>query len=677
MASTDARPVPKKNTAYRHYFAIRKNDGTLITTWAGQDSELSQDGGAFADATNEATEIGTSGIGYIDLTAGEMNNDAVVLKVTVTNTDALPYVVTLFPEETGDIRTALTQWKDSVPADLTDTDKVQVSAQHMADGLITAAKIADNAIAATKIADAALTAAKFAAAALNGKGDWNTTTPPTAIAIRTEIDSNSTQLAAIVEDTGTTLDALLDTLVARLTAARAGYLDNLNTGGTVASQADVQGITQAQRVRVLPPPQMERPDSDSTSFRIWVYAYNEQHEAEDLDGNPTVTVENNAGTDRSGNLGSVTKPGGTTGQYYVDYTVASDHAIEALVVKVTATEGGTAVGYAQPTHVVDTTAVDFTSADRTKLEALHGKLPSADYLLGGASADGSGYSTFDSTSDQVIVATNNDKTGYSLSAAGVQAIWDALTSALTTVGSVGKRIVDYLDAAITSRSSHDAAAVKTAMEADGSKLDHLWETTEDDAGVRRFTENALEQAPSGSGATADEVKTAMEADGSKLDHLWEMTEDDDGTRRLTQNALEQAPSGETAVTVTPLSSQTSASGGVHKLFITGYQHANLGSWIITITDADGDPVDLSGCDIAMCFWLATDTAPSAPVFVLKNYDGETDITIGGASNNQLTITGDDAYSETAGKFDWVLRDQTNDAVLAEGQLKIRAAADVA
>ena len=44
-----------------------------------------------------------------------------------------------------------------------------------------------------------------------------------------------------------------------------------------------------------------------------------------------------------------------------------------------------------------------------------------------------------------------DKTGFSLSAAGVQAIWDALTSALTTVGSVGKRIVDYLDAAVSSR----------------------------------------------------------------------------------------------------------------------------------------------------------------------------------------------------------------------------------
>ena len=116
MASTDARPVPKKNTAYRHYFSIRKNDGTLITTWAGQDSELSADGGNFADATNEATEIQTSGIGYIDLTAGEMNYDCVVLKVTVTNTDALPYVVTLFPEEAGDIRTNVTQYAGSTAA---------------------------------------------------------------------------------------------------------------------------------------------------------------------------------------------------------------------------------------------------------------------------------------------------------------------------------------------------------------------------------------------------------------------------------------------------------------------------------------------------------------------------------------------------------------------------------
>ena len=53
-------------------------------------------------------------------------------------------------------------------------------------------------------------------------------------------------------------------------------------------------------------------------------------------------------------------------------------------------------------------------------------------------------------------------------------------------------------------STHSAADVVTAIEADGSKLDHLWETTEDDSGVRRFTTNALEQA-SGTGATAQQV----------------------------------------------------------------------------------------------------------------------------------------------------------------------------
>lgn len=45
------------------------------------------------------------------------------------------------------------------------------------------------------------------------------------------------------------------------------------------------------------------------------------------------------------------------------------------------------------------------------------------------------------------------KTGYSLSAAGIQAIWDALTSALTTVGSIGKLLVDNINATISSRAS--------------------------------------------------------------------------------------------------------------------------------------------------------------------------------------------------------------------------------
>lgn len=54
-----------------------------------------------------------------------------------------------------------------------------------------------------------LTAAAIAVSALNGKGDWNvgktgyslTVTPPTAVQVRQEMDSNSTQLAAIAGKT--------------------------------------------------------------------------------------------------------------------------------------------------------------------------------------------------------------------------------------------------------------------------------------------------------------------------------------------------------------------------------------------------------------------------------------------------------------------------------------------
>lgn len=75
----------------------------------------------------------------------------------------------------------------------------------------------------------------------------------------------------------------------------------------------------------------------------------------------------------------------------------------------------------------------------------------------------------DTGTDGVVVAAAS-KTGYSLSAAGVQAIWDALVTALTTAGSIGKRIVDYVDAAISSRSSHTAANVRTEMDSNSTQL---------------------------------------------------------------------------------------------------------------------------------------------------------------------------------------------------------------
>jgi hypothetical protein len=109
MASGDARPVPQKNVAYRLTVPVLDADGDPVGSAAGLDSEVSKDGGAFADCTNEWTEIGTSGIGYLDLTSTEMNADTVVVRVQSSSTGAKTTVVVLYPEEAGDIRVNATQ----------------------------------------------------------------------------------------------------------------------------------------------------------------------------------------------------------------------------------------------------------------------------------------------------------------------------------------------------------------------------------------------------------------------------------------------------------------------------------------------------------------------------------------------------------------------------------------
>src|SRR5688500_9129972 len=104
MASTDAKPVPQKNVAHRIYFPIYDNDGDLVTGAAGLDSEISKDGGNYADCGSEATEIQSTGTYFLDLTATEMNADAVVVIIKTSTTDAKTTVVVMYPEEAGDIR---------------------------------------------------------------------------------------------------------------------------------------------------------------------------------------------------------------------------------------------------------------------------------------------------------------------------------------------------------------------------------------------------------------------------------------------------------------------------------------------------------------------------------------------------------------------------------------------
>lgn len=105
MAASDARPIPRKNTAFRATFPIYDADGDLVTGATGLDSEVSKDGGTFADATSEATELATSsGVYYLDLTADEMNADTVAIIVKTSSSGAKTTVLVLYPEEAGDVR---------------------------------------------------------------------------------------------------------------------------------------------------------------------------------------------------------------------------------------------------------------------------------------------------------------------------------------------------------------------------------------------------------------------------------------------------------------------------------------------------------------------------------------------------------------------------------------------
>lgn len=98
MAAGDAKATAFWGTAQRLYFSIVNASGQPLSGAAGLDSEISKDGGTFADCTNEATEIATaSGIYFLDLTATEMEADAVT--VIVKSTVGITRTLTVYTEQ--------------------------------------------------------------------------------------------------------------------------------------------------------------------------------------------------------------------------------------------------------------------------------------------------------------------------------------------------------------------------------------------------------------------------------------------------------------------------------------------------------------------------------------------------------------------------------------------------
>lgn len=172
----------------------------------------------------------------------------------------------------------------------------------------------------------------------------------------------------------------------RLTNTRAGYLDNLS-GGPVATQATVQSITNTTRVKLVAPAEAQIPASASRTFVIDILLYDTSGNMEAPDALPTLAAANEGGTDRSANVGAVSLV--SVGHYRSSYTVTSAHAEEQIVFTASAVEGGQTLKATHVMPVVGTsTGGGFTTADRSKLEAVFNKLPSKPYIVGTAAADG-------------------------------------------------------------------------------------------------------------------------------------------------------------------------------------------------------------------------------------------------------------------------------------------------
>ncbi len=252
MASTDARPIPEKNVAYRVTFPIMDNTGALVTGAAGLDSEVSKDAGTFTDCTNEATEIATaSGMYYLDLTSTEMNADCVAVIVKTSTTDAKTTPIVLYPEEAGDIRVNATQI-NSVSASSVTTINANIGQTQPVNFTGTAG----SALVKTDMVDVAGAAVSTSTAQLgvnvvNNAGSAITSASGIQEVKVASIANNAITANSIASDAITDAKVAADVTIASVTGSVASVTGNVggNVVGSVASVTADVTLSSSERNR--------------------------------------------------------------------------------------------------------------------------------------------------------------------------------------------------------------------------------------------------------------------------------------------------------------------------------------------------------------------------------------------------------------------------------------------
>jgi hypothetical protein len=250
-------------------------------------------------------------------------------------------------------------------------------------------------------------------------------------------------------------NAGIGTLLTRMTASRALYLDNLNVGGPVASQTDINALNQSasRRLILTTLQQLERPESGSTLYQIEARTFDGDGAAVNADSTPTLTATGILSGSLAANLSAATNP--ATGVYRWTYSVASGATEEQIRFDLSAVLSASTFTIAAFSSVVDLVSATWTSTDATRLAAIYNKLPSRAYLTGATSSTGelvpgdilnqlptAGW-TNGSFGDRLLVGANNNRevfvTGSQHIAADVHAFQsDVITSAATDASFVAE-----------------------------------------------------------------------------------------------------------------------------------------------------------------------------------------------------------------------------------------------
>jgi hypothetical protein len=361
-SAQDAHPYPIYNARFRLTVPLLDADGDPISP-SSPDTELSQDSGTFADATNEFTELATSsGVGYVDLTATEL--DTTITAVKIASTGAKTTIAVLNPRRLPIIRTGTAQAGAATTITL-DSSASAIDDYYVGCYVNITNDTPTNARGQARVVTDYVGSTKVATVATWGTNPSSSST--------FEILATPDWIQRLSD-----VNAIAGVAVSTSTAQLG--VNVVNVGGSAVSQSG--GLLNANVTQI---------SGDAT---------------------------------------------------------ASDNAESFF--------DGT--GYAGANNVIPTVT------NLTNLPAITSNWLTAAGIASGA-LNGKG-------------DWNIGKSGYALSSAGVQAIWDALTSALTTVGSIGKLLVDNINATISSRLASasytaplDAAGVRAAVGLATANLD--------------------------------------------------------------------------------------------------------------------------------------------------------------------------------------------------------------